>query len=74
MARPGPLGNRRAGLFPRLLETFIEVFTEVIHNSQHSDHRGTTIAGVPIIAGEMCSRRHPGLGRDSAESAEALSS
>jgi hypothetical protein len=68
MARPELEGNRRAGLFPRLLKTFIEVFTEVIHRCRYGDHRGTTIAGVPIIIGEMCSCWHPGLGREHADS------
>jgi hypothetical protein len=53
MARPGLEGNRRAGLFPRLLRTFIEVFTEVIHRCRYGEHRRTTIAAVLIITGEM---------------------
>jgi hypothetical protein len=70
MARPGLEGNRRAGLFPRLLMTFIEVFTEVIHRCRCGEHRGTTIAAVPIIIGKMGSCGHPGLGREQADSDE----
>jgi hypothetical protein len=71
MARPGLEGNRRAGLFPRLLRTFIEVFTEVIHRCRYGEHLGNTIPAVPIIRGEMVWCWHPGLGREHADSDEA---
>jgi hypothetical protein len=61
MARPELEGNRRAGLFPRLLKTFIEVFTEVIHRCRCGDHRGTTIARAPITSAKCVPAGIPAL-------------
>jgi hypothetical protein len=78
MARPGPEGNRRAGLSPRLLQRFLyrvfaEAFTEVIHSCRYGERRETTITGVRIIQVSNgrpdrigIPNRNPGVSRDDA--------